>query len=233
MKQRNFIAACGLLALASNANAATTLFEYATNVDGTVTLDAVGAGVSVAGFDTTTGIGTLSITVTGAGTHNVLAYFDHDINSDVNTWFNESGSASGAAAAGQSWEIDEPGFGGGTCGVGSNYADFANSVLLNANNCAGPDDISMSMGWNFNLAAGQTASIAFILGQVAPLSGFYLQQDDEGIESIFLSSTLTIRGGEEPPPPPPPGVPEPGTLALLGMGLLGLAGLRRRRGAEA
>ena len=32
-----------------------------------------------------------------------------------------------------------------------------------------------------------------------------------------------------PPPPPPPPVPEPGTLALLGSGVVGLAGVLRRK----
>lgn len=40
--------------------------------------------------------------------------------------------------------------------------------------------------------------------------------------TFAITTTLDVA----PPPPPPPGVPEPGTLALLGIGLLGLMGIR-------
>jgi len=60
---------------------------------------------------------------------------------------------------------------------------------------------------------------------------------DNGPEQIFLSGTFnqtdlcTVIGDCTPPPPPPPGavIPEPGSAMLLGTGLLGLIGLRRKR----
>jgi len=150
-----------------------------------------------------------------------VSFFDHDIDLNPNGYINEVGSSHGSAAAGQSWEIDEPGFGakgytGDIFGHAKNSTAAA-SLLDNLVGTTDPDDVSLAMGESFVLGAGDVATVTFNLSATAP-SGFYLEQNDpDSGKSIFFTANLAIR-------PSGPSVPETGaTLAALMMALAGLA----------
>lgn len=187
-----------------------------------------GAITGVSGFplfsatDTTTGelyegpvaVGTITLTFEPCygGIHHVEGYFDVEIDSYLNTFWNETGTAHGTAT-------------GGVYG----YADYYDPAFVEPddNPADDPDDIVWVMGWDFTLGYEQDAILTYYLSDVVPTSDFYLSQSDidtdgNETETVYLYSTLEIRDRVCP-------IPEPGTILLVGSGLVGLFGLARNR----
>jgi hypothetical protein len=197
------------------------LFDYAFNLDNSVVQ--TDSSINTSAFNTTSGLGTITITIAGIGNHSVLGFFDHEIDEVVNTFFNEYGSASGTAAAGQSWEIDEPGY-----VFGDIYDNLLAGALDNTNAVpvGSPNDVSMAMGWFFSLAADQTAVITFLLSDTMPTSGFYLAHldplDPDSPAGLYFNSNIDIRSTGAP-------VPEPMSMLLFGSGIVACAGWIRRK----
>jgi hypothetical protein len=203
------------------------LFDWAFNIDGGLTFpgDALPASVDATLFDFTTGLGIIDVTLSGAGTHNVTGFFDHEIDESINTFFNENGVTGGAPSAEQSWEIDEPGyiFGNIFDNLLANTLDDFNA--LSVADFPFGEDVSMAMGFDFSLAASETATVSFNLSETNDAPGFWLQQfDPDSVASVFFWGDITISGGE-----PPTALSEPSTLSLFAIGLAGIAWVRRRK----
>jgi len=221
--------------------AVVALEQYAFVIDGALshyttdggTLGGAPAGVDLSGFDPGsgsthgTGLGDITIAVSGPGDHYVGIFVDHEISEVANTFFNETGAKSDPSdpASGQTWEIDDPDIGGSNFILG----DLLAQSLPNTNFIPGATtDVSMAMAYDFVLGADETAVVSFTISDVAPTSRFFLPHFDPG-------------GGGPPGDPPPEktiylsghvstgSIPEPGTLAIFGAGLLALGGLRCAR----
>jgi hypothetical protein len=201
-------------------------------------------GLNTAGFDSTTGLGVLTLTFSPGvgGSYFFDVFFDHELHTPFN---NEYGSVNGAPGAGVSWQIDVPGSGDGNR-IGTIFANAQANSLDNTNHVPGTvsnflnncgantlgeppnpacnNDVSMAFGFNFILAADEVAIITVIASETAPASGFSLRQIDPDTPSnLYLSGSIAIGQVTS--------VPEPGALLLLAAAAFaGLtAGSLRRR----
>lgn len=209
------------------ANAA-TLFDWGANIDGSITcLDApfscasatLPASVDASGFDFSTGLGTISYTITGNGAHYTSLFLDHEVAPE---FLDEFGTNGGALAAAQTWEIDDP-------FLGDIFPNFLASSLDGSNGVpqGSENDVSMALAWDFilgsGIGAGETATVDFMVSLTAPTDGFFLLSLVDPVETIYFSSTLDIQANP---------VPVPGALLLFGSGLVSLTGMCFRRKSQ-
>ena len=213
------------------------LFDYGFNINGTVSFpffDGVPAEADLLGYDDFSGLGTITVEVTGAGDHHVGLFLD--LEQGVN-FFDETVSTVGTAATGQSWEADEPGLANPPIYLGDIFDNFLlgdavggsaldNSIFDNTFESLGngPEDPALAIAWDFALAAGETATVAFNVAETLAAGVLNLVQTDIDGDSIFFSSTLTIDGGE-----PPVLISEPAALGLASALLLPWVRRRVRR----
>jgi hypothetical protein len=162
-------------------------------------------------------------TFSAAGNYNYILFIDPEIDQTINTFFNEYGVKNGSAAAGLSWEIDEPGYTYGDIynNVKAGALDNSNNVPVNA-----PDDVSLALGWKFTVGANETVTLNFKLSDIMPETGsFYLAQFDPDSNNgngaaLYFTTSLDKKGGRGQ-------VPEPSLPVLLGSALAGLVFARK------
>ncbi len=185
----------------------TSLEDWAFNIDGVVSENFFGDPLPTTG-SLVDGLGTLSLSLTGGGARNVIGFFDFEIFEDFNTFFNESGAATGTLAVGQSWEIDEPGF-----VFGDIYDNTLLGSLDNSNGVTAgfEDDVAFALGWDFVLLDDDVATIDYIFTDILPTADFFLTQTDPDLgESIYFYSVLDVVSTGDPVD-----VPEPPVLLLM------------------
>lgn len=152
-----------------------------------------------------------------------LHFLDADIDVDTNTFYNEKAYTGGSLAAGQNYEIDEPGF---------LFGDIYDNLFageLDGTNAFGPaDDVSMALSFDLGyLGQGQSALVEIMISEDGDFLGpFWMTQYDPESEdtTITYSGRASRVGGG-----PTSAIPEPSAALVFALGTLFTSGAVRKR----
>ncbi len=220
----------------------TSLQALGFNENGTLTVDAAAPGVSLGGYNTSTGLGTITYSTTSSG------YFDTIFQLPVSVpFYNEYGAAIGTpGSTSESWEIDNLLY------MNTSIVnDWENNALSDINDapegasddylgtCDGGSEttvgdcngeVAEALGDKFVVTAGDKETITINVSQTAPSSGFYLMETHpvDGNNTSAQNVYFTLSASESPIGSSG-NTPEPSTWILMLSGLAaGATRLRHR-----
>jgi len=166
-----------------------------------------------------------------SGSSNVtwLTFLDAEIDEADNSFFNESARTGGTLAAGQNFEIDEPGYA---------FGDLLDNIFdaeldgTNAFDSIDPEDVAMAMSFELGaMNAGDTALIELMISEDGSVLGpFGMTQYDPDSQSTEITfSGQASRGGGGPQQ----AIPEPSAALVFALGALFTDGAVRKRSSPA
>ncbi|WP_026840925.1 PEP-CTERM sorting domain-containing protein [Citrifermentans bremense] len=206
MKKMITLMICTLLLLAATSAQALVVSNSSTYLNEiTPSGDAFGPEVFA-------GLGTFSRSYSAAGSYNILAFIDNDLDVELTGFYPETAGTQGSFDDRFSYQVGDP-------------FDIAGNFLAGSldNSVTSGGDVAVAMGWRFDLLAGQTAQVSFSASDVLPLGPGYIWHHDAVLlepdfqqfellpdSVIYYVSSLRIEDAGTNP------VPEPSTFILFG-----------------